>query len=160
MVSELEPCQLCGALPCDWVNDPHKTPTPDAGRLVDEYDIAAAVTNLAANVLKASGSNLKHYTMPSSKKAILSASMDGIEEAYRAGAEFVGSKYRATITAQAAEIARLRGLLTTVGATVNQDSRGMWHFDLGDPEQLVSDIADVVGHDNVIAVRARLGGGA
>lgn len=31
MPSEIEPCPLCGALPCDWVNDPHKpmtTPTP------------------------------------------------------------------------------------------------------------------------------------
>lgn len=24
MQSDLKPCPLCGALPCDWVDDPHK----------------------------------------------------------------------------------------------------------------------------------------
>lgn len=24
MIEEVEPCPLCGALPCDWVDDPHK----------------------------------------------------------------------------------------------------------------------------------------
>ena len=26
MTTELEPCPACGALPCDWVNNPHAPP--------------------------------------------------------------------------------------------------------------------------------------
>lgn len=27
MAEELEPCPRCGALPCDWVDNPHTPPT-------------------------------------------------------------------------------------------------------------------------------------
>ncbi len=52
------------------------------------YDIANAATEHADKVLRASGSGLKNYTMPATRKAILSAMLDAIEEAYRAGADF------------------------------------------------------------------------
>lgn len=49
-------------------------------------EIAEAVERHADLILKASGSGLKHYSMPSSRKAILAAVLDCYEEAYRAGA--------------------------------------------------------------------------
>ncbi len=32
MSGELKPCPRCGALPCDWVNNPHR-PEPDVERV-------------------------------------------------------------------------------------------------------------------------------
>ncbi len=51
-------------------------------------EIAQAVERHADLILKASGSGLRNYTMPSSRKAILAAVLDCFEEAYRAGAVF------------------------------------------------------------------------
>lgn len=51
-------------------------------------NIAAAVERHADLILRASGSSLRHYTMPGTRRAILSAVLDCYEEAYRAGAEF------------------------------------------------------------------------
>lgn len=54
-----------------------KTETPD---------IADRVEHHADAILRASGSGLRHYTMPTNRRAILSAMLDAYEEAYRAGA--------------------------------------------------------------------------
>lgn len=51
-------------------------------------NIATAVERHADLILRASGSALRYYTMPSTRRAILSAVMDCYEEAYRAGAAF------------------------------------------------------------------------
>ena len=59
------------------------------------YDPADAVEAHADKVLRAAGSGLKHYTMPTVRRAILSAMLDAIEEAYRAGADFAGEHCRA-----------------------------------------------------------------
>jgi len=87
--------------------------------VADDFDLAAEVTNHADKVLKASGSALKHYTMPSAKRAILSAMMDAMEAAYRAGAKFAERLYEDRFTrlteanaAQAREIEGLREALT------------------------------------------------
>jgi len=66
--------------------------------VADDFDLAAEVTNHADKVLKASGSALKHYTMPSAKRAILSAMMDAMEAAYRAGANFAERLYEDRFT--------------------------------------------------------------
>ena len=52
------------------------------------YDIADAALRHADLILRASGSGLRNYTMDRTRKAILSATLDCIEEAYRAGAAF------------------------------------------------------------------------
>lgn len=52
------------------------------------YDIADAALRHADFILRASGSGLRRYTMDRTRKAILSATLDCIEEAYRAGAAF------------------------------------------------------------------------
>ena len=60
----------------------------------------------------------------------------------------------------AAERERVRGLealLVTAAATVNQDRRGMWYFDLGDPEELMSQICEAVGHEAIDTARKALG---
>lgn len=49
-------------------------------------DIAASVEAHAEAILKASGSSLRHYTIPMNRAAILGAVMNCYEEAYRAGA--------------------------------------------------------------------------
>lgn len=54
--------------------------------------IAAAVERHAEAILRASGSSLRNYTMPTVRRAILSAVMDCYEEAYRDGAAF-GAAY-------------------------------------------------------------------
>ena len=92
-------------------------PAPEYAGLVerDDYDIAAAATNHADKVLRAAGSALKHYTTPSIKKAILSAMLDAIEEAYRAGADLVIARTSALTErnkALEAEVERLRFALT------------------------------------------------
>jgi hypothetical protein len=28
VIEDIDPCPRCGALPCDWANDPHATPAP------------------------------------------------------------------------------------------------------------------------------------
>ena len=96
-------------------------PAPEYAGLVerDDYDIAAAATNHADKVLRAAGSALKHYTTPSIKKAILSAMLDAIEEAYRAGADLViarTSDLTARNKALEAEIERLREALLDCAA--------------------------------------------
>ena len=96
-------------------------PAPEYAGLVegDEYDIAASATNHADKVLRAAGSALKHYTTPSIKKAILSAMLDAIEEAYRAGANLViarTSDLSQRNKALEAEVERLRGLLEAIKA--------------------------------------------
>lgn len=53
-----------------------------------DYDIANATTEHADKVLRAAGSALKNYSVHGNRRAILSAMMDAIEEAYRAGAAF------------------------------------------------------------------------
>lgn len=63
-------------------------------------DIAAAVEKHADMILRASGSGLRHYTMKSTRDAILSAVIDCYEEAYRAGAEFAGDKYKSALSAR------------------------------------------------------------
>lgn len=50
--------------------------------------IAEAVERHADLILKAAGSGLRHYTTPKTRDAILSATLDIYEEAYRAGAKF------------------------------------------------------------------------
>ena len=50
-------------------------------------EIAETVQRHADRILKAAGSGLRYYTMPSVQKAILGAVMDCFEEAYRAGAK-------------------------------------------------------------------------
>ncbi|WP_324262520.1 hypothetical protein U4960_05235 [Altererythrobacter sp. H2] len=55
---------------------------------MDDYDIAGAATKHADKVLRASGSGLHNYSMDGTRRAILSAMLDAIEEAYRAGAAF------------------------------------------------------------------------
>lgn len=52
------------------------------------YDMADAALRHADLILRASGSGLRNYTMDRTRKAILSATLDCIEEAYRAGAAF------------------------------------------------------------------------
>lgn len=52
------------------------------------YDIADAALRHADLILRASGSGLRHFTIDRTRKAILSATLDCIEEAYRAGAAF------------------------------------------------------------------------
>lgn len=52
------------------------------------YDIADAAERHADAILRASGSGMRNYTMDRTRKAILSATLDCIEEAYRAGAAF------------------------------------------------------------------------
>ena len=103
-------------------------PAPEYAGLVeqDEYDIAAAATNHADKVLRAAGSALKHYTTLSVKKAILSAMLDAIEEAYRAGADLViarTSDLTERNKALEAEVERLR----EAAAAVLHD----WHSDTG-----------------------------
>ena len=50
------------------------------------YDIAGAAERHADLILRASGSALRNYEMPSNRKAILSAVIDCMEESYKAGA--------------------------------------------------------------------------
>lgn len=50
--------------------------------------IAAAAERHAEAILRASGSSLRNYTMPTTRRAILSAVLDCYEEAYREGAAF------------------------------------------------------------------------
>jgi len=85
---------------------------------MDDYDIATCATEHADKVLRASGSALKHYTTPAVKKAILSAMLDAIEEAYREGAKFAGTRYATTIAAQAAELQRLRAAAANQNAAI------------------------------------------
>lgn len=59
--------------------------------------IAAAVERHAETILRASGSNLRNYTVPATRKAILAAVLDCYEEAYRDGAAF-GAAYAAERT--------------------------------------------------------------
>ena len=73
--------------------------------VADDFDLAAEVTNHADKVLKASGSALKHYTMASAKRAILSAMMDAMEAAYRAGAKFAERLYEDRFTRLTEEVA-------------------------------------------------------
>lgn len=61
----------------------------------EKPDIAAAVDRHADLILKASGSALRHYTMASTRAAILMAVMSCYEEAYRAGASFALSEVAA-----------------------------------------------------------------
>lgn len=56
--------------------------------------MAADIERHADLILKASGSGLRHYTMPSTRGAILMAVADCYEQAYRAGAIF--AEQRAT----------------------------------------------------------------
>ena len=58
-------------------------------------DIAARVAHHTDRILRASGSGLRHYTMYTPRRAILTATLELYEEAYRAGAK------------RGAEIARL-----------------------------------------------------
>lgn len=58
--------------------------------------IADAVERHADIILRASGSGLRHYTMPASRAAILSAVMDLYQEAYRAGAQFAITRAKAS----------------------------------------------------------------
>lgn len=85
---------------------------------MDDYDIATCATEHADKVLRASGSALKHYTTPAVRKAILSAMLDAIEEAYREGAKFAETHCAATIAAQAAEIERLREAAANQNAAI------------------------------------------
>jgi hypothetical protein len=55
------------------------TPTP--------YNIETATLRHADSILRTSGSGLSNYTMDGTRRAILSAVLDCIEEAYRAGAD-------------------------------------------------------------------------
>lgn len=57
--------------------------------------IAARVEHHADAILRAAGSGLRHYSMDGTRRAILSATMDCYEEAYRAGADRVLASYRA-----------------------------------------------------------------
>lgn len=57
--------------------------------------IAAEIERHADLILRASGSGLRHYTMPATRNAILSAVIDCYEEAYRAGAKFADDRSRA-----------------------------------------------------------------
>ena len=50
--------------------------------------IAAAAERHAEAILRASGSSLRNYTMPATRRAILAAVLDCYEEAYRDGAAF------------------------------------------------------------------------
>lgn len=54
--------------------------------------IADAVERHADLILRASGSGMRFYTMPATRKAILSAVFDLYEEAYRAGAAFAEAR--------------------------------------------------------------------
>lgn len=56
--------------------------------------MVAAVERHADLILKASGSSLRHYTLPANRRAILSAVMDLYEEAYRTGAAFGEARTR------------------------------------------------------------------
>lgn len=41
MADDIEPCPSCGALPCDWINDPRWKPIdtgPKAGNVLGRYD--------------------------------------------------------------------------------------------------------------------------
>lgn len=51
-------------------------------------NMAERVKYHAEAILRASGSSLKHHTIPSGRAAILSATMDCFEEGYRMGAAF------------------------------------------------------------------------
>jgi hypothetical protein len=62
----------------------------------------------------------------------------------------------AATSAKDKRIAELEALLVRTAATVNQSAAGTWAFDLGDPEQLMSDICEAVGCDTVIAARKAL----
>ncbi len=52
----------------------------------DKPDIAERCLHHADAILRAPGSRLANYTMPQTRNAILSATIDMWEEAYRAGA--------------------------------------------------------------------------
>lgn len=56
-----------------------------------------------------------------------------------------------------AERDALAAILINIAATVTQDASGRWYFDLGDPEQLLSDACAAVGYDVVISARDALG---
>jgi len=53
--------------------------------MADSETISARVEHHADAILRAAGSGLRHYTMAATRRAILSATMDAYEEAYRAG---------------------------------------------------------------------------
>ena len=59
-----------------------------------EVDIAERCKHHADQILRAAGSGLRHYTMKSTRDAILMASVDAWEEAYRAGAAFAEKHYK------------------------------------------------------------------
>jgi hypothetical protein len=61
-------------------------------------DIAGRVQAHAEAILAASGSSLKHYTLPKNRAAILGAVMDYYEEAFRAGADLATETFRAAKT--------------------------------------------------------------
>jgi len=65
----------------------------------------------------------------------------------------------ASTAALQAERDELAEILIKIAATVTQDASGRWYFDLGDPEQLLSDACAAVGYDVVIAARDALGEG-
>ena len=65
----------------------------------------------------------------------------------------------ASTAALQAERDALAAMLIKIAATVTQDASGRWYFDLGDPEQLLSDACAAVGYDVVIAARDALGEG-
>jgi len=55
-------------------------------------DIATAVRAHAERIMRAAGSDLKHYTLNGSQQRILAAVMDCYEQAYRAGAKFAADQ--------------------------------------------------------------------
>ena len=64
--------------------DPINTGIPQTAQ-TDLDDIAARVEHHTDRILRASGSGLRNYTMHLTRRAILTATMDLYEEAYRAG---------------------------------------------------------------------------
>lgn len=57
-----------------------------------DEDHAERARHHAETIMRAAGSSLANYEMPKNRAAILSATLDCWEEAYRAGAAFVLSR--------------------------------------------------------------------